>query len=388
MTTANAPLSAAPAVARRPLQVLPLIGACLALAALLVAIVVGDKGTAAPSIVLAAAGGACLVAALAGRVWQILRAPEGALLAIVGLGAIAALMAAAGLGLTPEGVLALIFGVLGTLLAAYGIKALRVLHGAHATPWGALRGVTLADRAQLLVRSVGPLLVGAILIMAAVQIQYGGEGFMAITLTAAGLIAYELRRTAAAHTPTARTDRTQTEVAAHLHDSVLQTLALIQRSAHDPARVAQLARQQERSLRDWLAGRDGGTPATVPAALHAIAAEVEQEVPGSAIDVICVGTAPMDRRTEMLTQAAREAMRNAARHGSTKVRVFCESDPQGVTVYVRDTGPGLRLDDVPADRRGVRDAIIGRMDHVDGTVSIDSGNHGTEIELRLPARAA
>jgi signal transduction histidine kinase len=221
--------------------------------------------------------------------------------------------------------------------------------------------------------------------MAALQLQYGGEGFVAIILTTAALLAYQLRHSAASRA-SGGAGRTQTEVAAHLHDSVLQTLALIQRSAHDPARVAQLARQQERSLRDWLAGRDGGTPATVPAALHAIAAEVEQEIAGATIDVVCVGTAAMDRRTEMLTQAAKEAMRNAARHGSPNVRVFCESDHHTVTVYVRDTGPGLRLDSIPTDRRGVRDAIIGRMDHVDGTVSIDSGDHGTEIELRLPGR--
>ncbi len=94
----------------------------------------------------------------------------------------------------------------------------------------------------------------------------------------------------------------------------------------------------------------------------------------------------MDRHTEMLTQAAREAMRNAARHGSPNVRVFCETDAAGTRVYVRDTGPGLNVDQVPMDRRGIRDAIIGRMEHIDGTVTIDSGEHGTEIELHLPAK--
>lgn len=172
-------------------------------------------------------------------------------------------------------------------------------------------------------------------------------------------------------------------VAAHLHDSVLQTLALIQRSAGDRERVVQLARRQERGLRAWLAGEDESRSASLAAELERAAQQVEDET-GVTVESVVGGDLAVDDRTSELVQAAREAMRNAACHGGTGVRVFLDVDPVAATVFVRDAGGGFDLDAVPDQRRGVRDAIIGRMERIGGTVTIESGSSGTEVQLRLP----
>lgn len=176
-------------------------------------------------------------------------------------------------------------------------------------------------------------------------------------------------------------------VAAHLHDSVLQTLALIQRHADDPARTAQLARQQERELRQWLYG----TPATMATrlgpALEAMAAEVDA-AHGVPVTVIAVGdTTDVDQaRVEPLVAAAREAAVNAAKHsGAPRIDVFAERLPDRIEVFVRDTGTGFDLDTVPADRRGLADSIRGRMQRAGGSATVHSSpGAGTEVELVLP----
>lgn len=181
--------------------------------------------------------------------------------------------------------------------------------------------------------------------------------------------------------------RQRQAVAAHLHDSVLQTLALIQRSAGDERRVRMLARQQERGLREWLAGRDGDSQGTVVEALRAISAAVEDEFPGDvSIEVIAVGDATLTPAAEALVQAAREALRNAARHAGGIVRVVVDPDADAgeLVVFVRDDGPGFDLTAVPRERRGVQDAIIGRMRNVGGSATIERSD-GTEITLRVPA---
>jgi signal transduction histidine kinase len=177
--------------------------------------------------------------------------------------------------------------------------------------------------------------------------------------------------------------REQQAIAAHLHDSVLQTLALIGRQADDPAQVRQLARQQERSLRAWLAGRDEAQADSLAGAVRVAAQEVEDEHPGSRIEVVAVGDAPLDRSADAMVRAAREAMRNAVRHAGSPVRVFVEVDGAVREVFVRDNGTGFDLSAVSEERRGVRDAIIGRMEHVGGTAAIDSGQGGTEVALRF-----
>jgi signal transduction histidine kinase len=175
------------------------------------------------------------------------------------------------------------------------------------------------------------------------------------------------------------------ELAAHLHDSVLQTLALMQRQADNPREVAGLARRQERELRAWLnGGRPFGDRSTFAAALELAAAEAE-DAHGVAVDVVAVGDHPLDDDAEALVAAAREAIVNAAKFGGGRpVSVYAEAGDDGVEVFVRDRGPGFDPDAIPADRRGVRESIVGRMQRHGGDAIIHSvPGEGTEVELRL-----
>jgi signal transduction histidine kinase len=173
------------------------------------------------------------------------------------------------------------------------------------------------------------------------------------------------------------------EVAAHLHDSVLQTLALMQRRVDDPREVAALARRQERELRAWLNGRRApGEADTVASSLEAAAAEVE-EAHGVPVEVVAVGDAPLDKRGEALVAAAREALVNAAKFaGVEPVSLYAEVEPERIEVFVRDRGPGFDPARVPADRRGVRESIVGRMERHGGRAVVHTApGEGTEIEL-------
>ncbi|MEN0014233.1 MAG: ATP-binding protein, partial [Solirubrobacteraceae bacterium] len=170
----------------------------------------------------------------------------------------------------------------------------------------------------------------------------------------------------------------------HLHDSVLQTLALIQRSATDPDRVVHLARTQERGLRAWLAGREETEITSLAVAVELVASEVEDET-GVLVDCVIGGDRPMDDRSRDLVAATREALRNATRHGGgAEVRLFLDVDAAATTIFVRDDGSGFDPATVPEERRGVRDAIIGRMHHAGGSATYDSSPAGTEVALRLP----
>lgn len=178
-------------------------------------------------------------------------------------------------------------------------------------------------------------------------------------------------------------------VAAHLHDSVLQTFALVQRRLDDPDEVRRLIRRQERELRDWLAGREPVRSGTLAGALQQIADEVEAEL-GPAIELEMLGDRPTDERLGQLLDATREALRNAARHArGAAIRVVCDADGPTIAVYVRDEGPGFAIDAVPPERRGIRDAIIARMEAAGGSAVIDTApGAGTEVVLRLPAAGA
>ena len=176
------------------------------------------------------------------------------------------------------------------------------------------------------------------------------------------------------------------EMAAHVHDSVLQTLTLMQKRADDPRAVAALARRQERELRGWLldgAARSDGS--SVAAALETAAAEVE-DAHGVPIDVITVGDRELGIATEALVAATREALTNAAKFAgdSGPVAVYAELGPRRAEVYVRDRGRGFDPGRVPPDRRGVRESIVGRMERNGGTATVRSApGSGTEVELRI-----
>jgi signal transduction histidine kinase len=174
------------------------------------------------------------------------------------------------------------------------------------------------------------------------------------------------------------------DIAAHLHDSVLQTLALIQRNAGSPREVARLARGQERTLRTLLYGTRTAS-GQFGAELRVAAAEVEDAYAVS-VDVVLVGDAPLSDDLAALVAAAREALVNAARHsGVDAVSVYAEFEPEQVSVFVKDRGAGFELDEIAADRQGVRGSIIGRVERHGGTVQVTSTpGAGTEVEMRMP----
>jgi signal transduction histidine kinase len=176
------------------------------------------------------------------------------------------------------------------------------------------------------------------------------------------------------------------EMAAHLHDSVLHTLALIQRADASPE-VAALARRQERELRAWLYRAPVPPEGRLRPAVEAIATRVEQRhnVP---VDVVVVGDAPLDEAGRALVEACQEAAMNAARHsGAPLVSVYVEVEPDELSGFVRDEGKGFDPDQVPTDRRGIADSIRGRIRRHGGSVSILSApGEGTEVQLRLPRR--
>jgi len=174
------------------------------------------------------------------------------------------------------------------------------------------------------------------------------------------------------------------DMAAHLHDSVLQTLALIQRRAGDPKAVTALARRQERELRQWLYGESLGS-ATLSEALSAEIIDVEDRH-GVDVELVSVGDCELTPEVTAVVKAAREAMVNAAKHsGAERIDVYAEADPDLVSVYVRDRGTGFDLADVEDDRMGVRGSIIERVKRVGGRAIIRTApGEGTEVRLELP----
>ncbi|MDP9319340.1 MAG: PspC domain-containing protein [Actinomycetota bacterium] len=176
------------------------------------------------------------------------------------------------------------------------------------------------------------------------------------------------------------------DVAAHLHDSVLQTLALIQRQSSDPHAVAQLARTQERELRRWLFEPDDHAGLLLSTALRDVAAEVEDahSVP---VEVVVVGDVPVGDGYPPLVAATREALQNAAKHsGAQRVDVYVEVGADGVEIFVRDRGVGFDPATVPADRLGLRGSIVDRMVRHGGSSDVRSQpGDGTEVRLWMPA---
>jgi signal transduction histidine kinase len=239
------------------------------------------------------------------------------------------------------------------------------------------------------------IVVGAILLVGGLTVLLGsidaieqaGIIALAVALTAVGLflvigpwlfrLARDLGRE---RTERIRADE-RADVAAHLHDSVLQTLSLIQRT-DDPRRMATLARAQERELRSWLYGTEG-EPGLLHGAIRETAARLEEEY-DTPIDVVVVGDdAPLSEATTALAQAAGEAMTNAAKHSQAdKVSVYVERGPERIDVFVTDQGVGFDLAAVANDRRGIAASIVGRLERHGGgaTITTEPGR-GTEVNL-------
>jgi signal transduction histidine kinase/phage shock protein PspC (stress-responsive transcriptional regulator) len=248
-------------------------------------------------------------------------------------------------------------------------------------------------------QAVTRVLAGAVLIVGAVVLFALGEGQVSdlggVLLAAAigflGLAIvvgpWVLRLAGDLTAERAERVRTQerADLAAHLHDSVLQTLALIQKNSHDSALVSRLARSQERDLRAWLFEGESKDSDTLAGAMRTVAAEVEDHH-GVDVDLVCVGDCPFAEPMRAVVAATREALVNAAKHAGTgKVDVYVEVSPAAVEIFVRDRGVGFDPADVPEDRMGVRGSIVDRMERHGGSSEIRSTpGEGTEVRLRLP----
>ena len=252
-------------------------------------------------------------------------------------------------------------------------------------------------------RSKGRLVLGALLVVAGMATFLVANTSLSavrnvafavlVTAVGVGLVLgpwiYELFRQLSTERRERIRSEERAEVAAHLHDSVLQTLAMIQR-APTPEEMTSLARVQERELRSWLYGRSGayGNGAgTLSAALDVLAGRVERRH-RVAVETVVVGNAAMDDRLKALVEAAGEATTNAAKHSDAKtVSLYAEVTDEVVSIYVRDEGSGFDASNLPPDRRGIAESIVGRMERNGGSATVTSDpGEGTEVHLVMPRR--
>ena len=287
------------------------------------------------------------------------------------------------------------------VLASSGLALiLRTAVGDDWVPGHALRGESKAARDRR--RRHWAAAIGAALVIGAAVLFLHDAGILPASgraIAQAGVIVIALSLVVgpalarlARSLATERSQRIRTqeraEVAAHLHDSVLQTLALIQRRAGDPREVARLARSQERELRRWLfEPRVPGEADTLASALTQIAAEVEVDH-GVVIEVVTVGDCAMGESLTAMVAAAREALTNAAKFaGEDQIDLYAEAGEERVEVFVRDHGPGFDPEAIPADRGGVRRSIVERMARHGGHAEVKAQpGQGTEIELVMERR--
>jgi signal transduction histidine kinase len=272
------------------------------------------------------------------------------------------------------------FSVLGVILAAGGAVAWSLVFDSDDPVRSTRYGVVVRALAVLLL-----VLVGIAALLSRPSAPNAVLGVLVIVLGVAVLVAPRVV-TLWTDLMTERSARVReeqrAEIAAHLHDSVLQTLALIQNRAGASSEVARIARAQERELRDWLFTADAPSAADLGAELREIAAAIELDY-AVRIEVVTAG-ASVDRAHTALVGAAREAMLNAARHAGGEVSVYLETPPGAIDVFVRDRGPGVDLDALPDDRLGIRESIIGRMTRAGGTATVQPGaGSGTEVHLHL-----
>jgi signal transduction histidine kinase/phage shock protein PspC (stress-responsive transcriptional regulator) len=248
-----------------------------------------------------------------------------------------------------------------------------------ATRWGLVAGAVLGGG-------------GVVLLLATTgQLANARNGFSAtlVILVGVALATAPLWRRLLDQRADERAARIRSEeraaVAAHLHDSVLQTLALIQRHAESPQLVGRLARSQERELRTWLYEPTVATGGTWAGLVARLVAEVEADHEVT-VEPVVVGDLPVDDAVAALGQATREAVVNAAKHsGAPSVSLYSEVTPSAVVVFVRDRGAGFDPTAVAADRRGLRDSVVARLTRTGGTAAVRSApGEGTEVELCLP----
>lgn len=327
-------------------------------------------------------------------------------------------LVAVGIGITLAAA-ALGSSVIGWIAGPIGVAAIgaamvwREADEAQRRRWaaGARTGVTGGRMAALRV------LAGTVLVAAGIAVFLLGNldldqvqfGLLAVLATLAGVAVLtvpwwlRLLRELSEERRERILEAERAEVAAHLHDSVLQTLALIQRQADQPREVLRLARSQERQLRHWLYGpagygRRGGRggdpsePDGLEDALVAAAGEVEDTYAVSVNLVVVGGDRTLDDGLRALVSAAREAMVNAAKHAEVEeFSVYCEieEEPPQVHVFVRDRGKGFDPATVPADRHGLAESVHGRMARHGGSVRLRSApGEGTEVHLTMPVAAA
>ncbi|MFC5065336.1 PspC domain-containing protein [Actinomycetospora atypica] len=318
-----------------------------------------------------------------------------------------------GYGLVALGLaLALVLSAVGEQISGWILGPLGIALVGAAVVWREADGSDRAGRrgrARLLGGRGGVLraVLGALLVAGGITAFLVGSldvgavrfGLLAATATLVGVVVLTVpwwmrlvRELSAERRERIRSEE-RAEIAAHLHDSVLQTLALIQRhteaAGDETAReVRRLARRQERELRDWLYGEeavDAADVACFATALRTAAGEVEDTF-AVTVEPVVVGDAAYDPRTAALVAAAREAMTNAAKHaGVEDVSVYAEVEDGTVSVFVRDRGKGFDPDDVPADRHGLADSIRGRVERHGGTVRLRTAlGEGTEVGLTMP----
>lgn len=313
---------------------------------------------------LALAGGAGIVLYLALWAWSATDHPRWAILLLLLAGS--TLLGA--LGVSDR-------GVAGIVLVAAGL-ALALRQGGRFRPDAPLSygGIALAGFGTVLLLQGGS---------APTRLLAPGAVAGALVLVCGPLLWRLALERDAERSARIRTDE-RADVAERVHDSVLQTLALIQRHAGEPRRVATLARRQERELRGWLyAARPlGDDGSSLVAALSAAAADVE-ELHGVRIEIASAGDAPPDNA---IVLAAREAMANAAKFaGVEEIDVYADVAEDEIAVFVRDRGAGFDPAAVPGDRQGIRESIRGRLERAGGSASVTSApGEGTEVELRLP----
>lgn len=295
-----------------------------------------------------------------------------------------------GLGFLPDN------GLVPVVLLAIGLAILwqRADHEAGRAPRGTALGEVVGGRAAMV-----RLALGAALVVAGIALIAAGGNSIAeavqallpalLALAGAALILGPWVRRLLDDYQEERRARIRSEeraeVAARIHDSVLQTLALIQRNAGQPGEAVRLARRQERELRSWLFEDAPPVAGTLKAALATVAADVE-DLYEVTVEVVQVGDATMGERLEAVSLAAREALTNAAKFSGEKViSMYAEIDDGDAHVFVRDRGAGFDPAAVPEDRRGIAQSIHGRVARAGGQASVTSRpGGGTEVEITMP----